>query len=71
MSKTREILESLKEAGGQAWDASKPMFDHGRTELAAAVFSGHGHVMYMHSDNEVEQPHHGLEHKKEDHEREI
>ncbi len=25
----------------------RPMFDHGRTEAAAALFAGHAHVMYM------------------------
>ncbi len=49
------LAETLKEAGGQLWDAAKPMFDHGRTELAAALFAGHGHVMYMHNESGVEQ----------------
>ncbi len=41
MSKLREIL-------GEAWDGAKPMFDHGRTEVAAAMFHGNAaHVMYM------------------------
>jgi hypothetical protein len=30
----------------------KPMFDHGRTEAAAALFAGHGHVMYGHDSVE-------------------
>jgi hypothetical protein len=51
----REAAASLKDIGGQLWDASKPMFDHGRTELAAALFSGHGHVMYMHEQKSKEQ----------------
>ena len=38
------------------WDGAKPMFDHGRTELAAALISGHGYVMYMRDQKEgVEQ----------------
>lgn len=48
------LVEGLKQAastandiGGQIWDGMKPMFDHGRTELAAALFTGHAHVMYM------------------------
>lgn len=49
------LAETLKEAGGRMWDAAKPMFDHGRTELAAALFAGHGHVMYMHNERGVEQ----------------
>jgi len=33
------------------------MFDHGRTELAAALFSGHSYVMYMRDGKErVDQP---------------
>jgi hypothetical protein len=44
----REAGAALKELGGQIWDAGKPLFDHGRTEAAAALFSGHAHVMYMH-----------------------
>ena len=32
------------------------LFDHGRTELAAALFSGHAHVMYMKGQEQVEQP---------------
>ena len=43
----REASFSMKEIGGQIWDGLKPMFDHGRTEAAAALFSGQGHVMYM------------------------
>ena len=43
----REAAAPLKEIGGGLWDAVKPMFDHGRTEVAAALFAGHGHVMYM------------------------
>jgi hypothetical protein len=57
------ILSAAKDIGGQAWDAAKPMFDHGRTELAAALFRGDAHVMYMKSSgNEQEQkePDHGL-----------
>lgn len=38
---------SAKDLGGKLWDGLKPMFDHGRTELAAALFAGHAHVMYM------------------------
>jgi hypothetical protein len=50
------LAQTLKEIGGQVWDGAKPMFDHGRTELAAALFSGHGYVMYMRDGKEgVEQ----------------
>jgi hypothetical protein len=45
------LAQSFPEVGGQIWDAAKPMFDHGRTELAAALFAGHAHVMYMHEAN--------------------
>ncbi len=51
----REAAASLKEVGGQLWDASKPMFDHGRTEAAAALFIGNAHVMYMKAPEGVEQ----------------
>jgi hypothetical protein len=44
----RDAGAALKDLGGQIWDAGKPMFDHGRTEAAAALFAGHAHVMYMH-----------------------
>ena len=56
------LVESIREAagaaqsiGGQLWDGMKPMFDHGRTELAAALFSGHAHVMYMKGQEGIEQ----------------
>lgn len=43
----REAAASLQDIGGQLWDGAKPMFDHGRTEAAAALFIGNAHVMYM------------------------
>jgi hypothetical protein len=49
------FVQSLKEVGGQMWDAAKPMFDHGRTEIAAALFAGHAHVMYMRGEAGIEQ----------------
>jgi len=51
----REAAGAFKEMGGQLWDGMKPMFDHGRTEAAAALFSGHGHVMYMKGQEGIEQ----------------
>ncbi len=51
----REASFSMKEIGGQIWDGLKPMFDHGRTEAAAALFSGQGHVMYMRGQEGIEQ----------------
>jgi hypothetical protein len=52
------LAQSLQETGGQIWDAVKPMFDHGRSELAAALFAGHAHVMYIHEGNtQNEQAH--------------
>jgi hypothetical protein len=60
------FLSQMKEMGGEAWDAAKPAFDHGRTEAAAALFNGSsGHVMYMRGTQGVEQgqdqaPDHGL-----------
>ncbi len=51
----REAAGALKEAGGQLWDGMKPMFDHGRTEAAAALFAGHAHVLYMKGPEGSEQ----------------
>jgi hypothetical protein len=58
-------FKGLIEGLGQVWDGAKPAFDHGRTEAAAALFSGHGHVMYMKGQEGIEQgqdqaPDHGL-----------
>jgi hypothetical protein len=52
----KEGIMAFRDGLGQVWDAATPMFDHGRTELAAALFSGHAHVMYMHNENAVEEP---------------
>ena len=49
------LASSLREAGGRIWDDAKPLFDHGRSELAAALFAGHAHVMYMHNPKEEEE----------------
>ena len=56
------FLSQLKEMGGEVWDAAKPSFDHGRAELAAVLYNGSAHVMYGHTQNEVDQPapDHGL-----------
>jgi hypothetical protein len=51
----KEAASALREAGGQLWDAAKPMADHGRSELAAALFTGHGYVMYMKGQEGNEQ----------------
>lgn len=51
----KDAASSLKEIGGQIFDGLKPMFDHGRTEAAAALFSGHAHVMYMKGQEGIEQ----------------
>ena len=52
----KEAASVLKDIGGQIWDGAKPMFDHGRTELASAIFSSHdAHVVYMRPENGVEQ----------------
>lgn len=55
VEQVKEAAEAAKSIGGQVWDGLKPMFDHGRTELAAAIFSGHAHVMYMKGNDGVEQ----------------
>lgn len=52
----KEAASSLQDIGGQIWDGMKPMFDHGRTELAAALFAGHAHVMYMKGGHEGAEP---------------
>jgi hypothetical protein len=59
----REVAASMQEIGGQIWDGAKPMFDHGRSEIAAALFAGHGHVMYMqgqegaeHGQDQIQPP---------------
>jgi predicted glycosyl hydrolase (DUF1957 family) len=51
----KEAASLMKDIGGEIWDGMKPMFDHGRTEIAAALFSGHGHVMYMKGQESIEQ----------------
>ncbi len=56
METIREAASAIREAAGQVWDGAKPMFDHGRTEAAAALFHGAtGHVMYMHGQEGIEQ----------------
>jgi hypothetical protein len=47
VERIQQAAEGAKGIAGQMWDDAKPMFDHGRTELAAALFAGHAHVMYM------------------------
>lgn len=55
------FLSQLKEMGGEAWDAAKPSFDHGRAELAAVLYTGSAHVMYGHtSEYDQQAPDHGL-----------
>jgi hypothetical protein len=51
----KEAASSVREIGGEIWDGLKPMFDHGRTEAAALLFSGQGHVMYMRGQEGIEQ----------------
>lgn len=51
----KEAAATLKDIGGQIWDGAKPMFDHGRTEAAAALFSGNAHVMYMRGNDGIQQ----------------
>ncbi len=69
----REAAGNAKSIGGQIWDGLKPMFDHGRTELAAALFAGHAHVMYMKGQDGIgpeNEPEKGPEQKQEQPERE-
>jgi hypothetical protein len=44
----KSVLEQVRDMGVKIWDAGKPLFDHGRDEAAAALFSanGHAHVPY-------------------------
>jgi hypothetical protein len=53
----KEAASSLRDVGGQIWDGMKPMFDHGRAEAAAMLFSEshNGHVMYMKGQSGVKQ----------------
>jgi len=44
----RDAASSLINIGGAVWESAKPMFDHGRSEIASFLFGDHrGHVMYM------------------------
>jgi len=63
-------LSAVVSTVGQAYDLAAPVVDHplfahGRTELAAALFSGSGYVMYQRGQSGVEQgqdqPLHGPE----------
>ena len=48
------LADRLLDIGGKIWSAAKPAFDHGRDELAAALFTGHTHVLYGHTG--MDQP---------------
>lgn len=43
----KQAASSLRGIGGQIWDGAKPMVDHGRAEMAALLYTGQAHVMYM------------------------
>lgn len=43
----KEAASTIKDLGGRLWDEAKPMFDHGRSEAAALLFTGQSYVMYM------------------------
>lgn len=51
----KEAATSLKDIGGQIWDGLAPSFNHGRSEAAAALFSGNAYVMYMRDQNGIGQ----------------
>ena len=55
MEAFKAILSPVQEIGGAIWDGGKGLFDHGRTEMAAALFSGQAHVMYMRGQEGIEQ----------------
>lgn len=50
LGQAREKAEPVRQVLGQAWDLVKPAFDHGRSEMAAALFSGSAYVMYQRSE---------------------
>lgn len=57
---TPSLAQTFKEIKGDLWNTATEMFNHGRTELAAALFAGHAHVMYMNdtnNENEKQQGH--------------
>lgn len=49
------FLSAAKEVGGQIWDGVAPMANHGRTEMAAALFQGSHFIMYMKGQEGIEQ----------------
>lgn len=40
------MFQAARAIGGVLWDGAKPMFNHGRDELASALFRGDAHVVY-------------------------
>ena len=54
-----------REIGGKIWDIAKPLFDHGRAEIAAALFSGHAHVMYMKGEGVEKAPQQMMDESKQ------
>ena len=63
------FLSAAREVGGSIWDGAAPMFNHGRTEMAAALFSGQPYVLYQRGVSGIEQgqdqPLHGPDIKPE------
>ncbi len=58
MNGIKEGLGAYREGLGQVWDGVTPMFDHGRMELAAALFHGNAaHVVYMRDGDTHGQDH--------------
>ena len=55
---SKEVLSMVKDAVGKVFDVvqlAQPAIDHGRTELAAAIFrESDAYVMYQHKGNEQE-----------------
>ena len=64
--RTRQFFEALKEGAAEAAQEIgaelKQLANHGRTEVAAALFNGSPFVMYMRETHTTEQqtPDHGL-----------
>ena len=56
------ILGPVRNAAGKVWDELAPAFDHGRSEAAAALFTGSAYVMYQKGplqEQGQDQPLHG------------
>ena len=46
--------EAAKDMGGKMWDTVAPMANHGKSEVAAALFTGNAYVMYQKDPKSLE-----------------